>query len=499
MPFASCRHPSLQAGILKSVAAAHGIPTTTFHLSIDFAMQIGPEVYDKLSYIRFHLTGEWLFSEAAFGTAAPDRNYEFLTLLEASPDGTLACVGVTPDVLRTIRQHAVPAFLDSVIDTIDWSRYTVVGFSTTFQQNVPSIALARRLKERYPDIYIVFGGSNCDDPMGMELLRAVPCIDCIVIGEGERTLPELIDAVSRGEPVERVAGVACRTAGGIVRAPDREPIQSLDLVPPPDFDEYFERAERLGLFPASERHTIALPFESARGCWWGEKVQCTFCGLNGGHIAFRAKSGDRVRDELTALAARHGTFRFDSVDNILNTEYFETLLAPVTTECADYDFFYEVKSNLSRDQIKALSVAGVRRVQPGIESLSTPILRSMGKGVTGIQNVNFLRWARYYGVDAAWNFLWGFPDEQEAWYAQQAALIPSLLHLQAPQAYGRIWLERFSPLFLGADRYRRRWTRPPPSYPLVYPSDVKLDDLAYFFDYELEGRLEAAAFDEVRQ
>ena len=247
--------------------------------------------------------------------------------------------------------------------------------------------------------------------------------------------------------------------------------------------EYFERAARLGL-PTDH---IAIPFESARGCWWGAKHHCTFCGLNGTTMRFRAKSPQRVLAELDQQSRRYRTFRFDAVDNILDPGYLTTLLPAITDGTRDYEIFYEVKANLTRAQLKVLAAAGVTRLQPGIESLSSPVLALMDKGVRAAQNVNFLRWARYYGITVGWNILWGFPGETPADYATQTAAIPHLVHLQPPASANRVWLERFSPLFTNPAKFPMRRRVPEASYRHVYPSTVDIERVAYFFDYELEG------------
>src|SRR5262249_38071932 len=146
-------------------------------------------------------------------------------------------------------------------------------FSCTFQQSTASFALARRLKHRYPDIVTVFGGANFDGEMGQELARAVDCIDFAVIGEGDTAFPRLLAALAAGVDPAGIHGVATR-AGATPPAP---PNEDLDDLPAPDYAEYFDRAASLGL--ATDEAWI--PFESARGCWWGAKHHCTFCGLNG--------------------------------------------------------------------------------------------------------------------------------------------------------------------------------------------------------------------------
>jgi ribosomal peptide maturation radical SAM protein 1 len=165
----------------------------------------------------------------------------------------------------------------------------------------------------------------------------------------------------------------------------------------------------------------------------------------------------------------------------------------------DYDLFYEVKANLSRSQLRLLAQAGVTHIQPGLESLSTRVLSLMRKGVTASQNINLLRWAQYYDIEVAWNILWGFPGESEQDYVEQAAVIPRLLHLRPPLSAGRIWMERFSPLYTEHDSFGIRSRMPERSYRFVYPSGVDLDRAAYFFDYEMDDALPEIAYTELRR
>jgi hypothetical protein len=72
MPFVLASRPSIQLGLLKALAVAHGFPATTFHLNLDFAKEISCDSYEALSQYRGRLIGEWLFSVAAFGSSAPD-------------------------------------------------------------------------------------------------------------------------------------------------------------------------------------------------------------------------------------------------------------------------------------------------------------------------------------------------------------------------------------------------------------------------------------------
>lgn len=491
MPFVSVFRPSLQLGLLKAIAERAGFPTRTFHLCIAFAEAIGTKPYEQLVHHRGRMFGDWLFSVAAFGDAAPDPDGVLLDRFSEEADLLLADVGVTREQFLQIRHERVPAFIESMVEAVDWGTFRVVGFTSTFQQNTASFALARRIKERWPATTIVFGGANFEGEMGDELAR-LPWVDHAIKGEADEAFPEYLEALAVGTDPREVPGVVGTSAASAeiqTVSDDRAPFTGLDQLPVPDYAEYFERALASGVISEASRRLVYLPFESARGCWWGQKHHCTFCGLNGSTMGFRSKSPARVTGELASLARTYGSFRFEAVDNIMDMRYFTDLLPQLRADALDYEFFYEVKSNLTRDRVRALRESGVVRIQPGIESFDSRVLKLMRKGVTGLQNINLLRWAHYYGIDVGWNIIWGFPGERPEFYEEQLETIRLLRHLQPPTGAGRIWMERFSPLFTEADACATEYVRPEESYSYVYPPGLDLRRLAYFFDYRIVDAL----------
>ncbi|WP_409328861.1 RiPP maturation radical SAM C-methyltransferase [Trujillonella humicola] len=498
MPFVSVHRPSLQLGLLKAIAERAGFPAETLHLCIPFASQIGTRAYEELVHHRGRMFGDWLFSVAAFGESAPDPDGALLDRFSEEADLLLADVGLTREQLLGVRDVQVPRYIESMVDDVDWGGFRVVGFTSTFQQNAASFALARRLKERWPETTIVFGGANFEGEMGDELAR-LPWVDHVVKGEADETFPEYLDALAVGADPREVPGVV---ADGVSDGGERAPFVALDELPVPDYSEYFARALAAGVVSETSRRLVHLPFESARGCWWGQKHHCTFCGLNGSTIGFRSKSPARVADELASLARSYGSFRFEAVDNIMDMRYFTDLLPRIRADALDYEFFYEVKSNLSREKIRSLRESGVVRIQPGIESVDSTVLKLMRKGVTGLQNINLLRWAAHYGIDVGWNMIWGFPGERQESYTQQLETLKLLRHLQPPTGAGRIWLERFSPLFQEEGACTTEYVRPEESYSYVYPPYLDLRRIAYFFDYRfvdaLSDEVYLAIRDEVR-
>jgi len=359
---------------------------------------------------------------------------------------------------------------------------------------VASLALARRLKARAPDITIVFGGSNCEGVMGAETVRQFPFVDAAVSGEGDLIFPEIVHRVFKGTSLSGLDGVKTRDTvkreflfGSFDNAP---PVRDMDALPYPDFDDFFAEFNATG-FKATWQPRLF--FETSRGCWWGEKKHCTFCGLNGQTMEFRSKSAARALDELTFIVKRHPGCEIQVVDNILDMRYFNDFLPALAASDLDVELFYETKANLKKEQVRALRDAGVTQIQPGIESFSDNVLTLMRKGVTALQNIQLLKWCTELGVRPYWNVLWGFPGEPPDDYRRMAEIVPLLTHLVPPIGFGGLRLDRFSPNFFDAEKLGFTNVRPLPAYHCVYPlPPPAVANLAYHFgfDYLREQRVE---------
>ena len=178
-------------------------------------------------------------------------------------------------------------------------------------------------------------------------------------------------------------------------------------------------------------------------------MHCTFCGLNGQTMTFRSKSSRRAMEELTCLSERHPGSRVELTDNILDIGYFKDFLPALAARPEGPRLFYEVKANLKKEQLKMLRAARVMRIQPGIESLSDPVLKLMRKGVTALQNIQLLKWCKELGVQPGWNLIWGFPGEPPDEYVRMARLVPLLTHLRPPYGSGMIRLSGYDVLVAG--------------------------------------------------
>ena len=211
MPFSNLRWPNIGPSLLKAALARREIGCDIAYLNFDFAERLGLEEYYWIAdYFAFVLGGERLFAKDHFGGELPDDEaYYREVLLGADPE-------MTREEFAQYRQieRLVKPFLDHCEAALDWERYAIVGFATSFQQTMPSVALARRIKRLWPDTTIMFGGAACEGEMGVELLRQFPEIDYVFLGEADLTFAPVAEQVLQGKQPELPPGVAGRSSCG---------------------------------------------------------------------------------------------------------------------------------------------------------------------------------------------------------------------------------------------------------------------------------------------
>lgn len=531
-PWSRINAPSVQLSTLKPNVQRVGFECHVLYANLRLAALIGPELYWRFVwappsfpiprvFLAQNFLGEWLFSDAVFGsTKSPGCETGFLdhvnqrALREATE--LLSAPGFSDfleevfghgyaESIGEVRRKTIPTYLSQCCQAVGEHGASVVGFTSTFNQNMPSLALAKTIKEKNPEKLIVFGGANCGGVMGPALLRAFPFVDYVVSGEGEETFPSLLKTLKEGEAegMKSIRGLSYREGKEVQVNPPAELIKDLGHYPMMDCDDYYEQLAKLqasGNIVTEHGKDVfragKIFLECSRGCWWGQVSHCTFCGLNGPHMKFRAKSSERIINELVTLSKKYKVLNFEPTDNILNPAYIVNLFPKLRALGLDFQFYFEVRANMTKKQIKTLAECGVTRVQPGIESLSTHVLQLMKKGTDVLNNIQCLKWCEEFKISAEWNLLVGFPGETEEDYLTTERRIPLLAHFPPPQdgQVSRIELHRFSPHFDFSAEFGFENVRPLSYYKYVYDfesqgseGDDTLGDIAYFFDYDLDG------------
>jgi magnesium-protoporphyrin IX monomethyl ester (oxidative) cyclase len=488
MPFAEVQRPSIALGLLHASLAHTDIQSEVVYGNFGLAERIGLVAYQAMQLAPTdHLLGEWCFASYLF-PASEAKDEEYLDMvLEVRCNGFPAELDERKDQMRWVRRQSL-AYVDWLADVIVAKKPKIVGCSSVFQQHCASLALLKRIHELSPDTILLIGGANCEGEMGLQTLQSFPWVDCIVSGEADALFPELCKLLldhgrtAASLPHGAVSQRHLKNPFPILEQPVQPPrsvIHDMDSLPLPDYSHYFQALKASTLTNLINPGLLA---ESSRGCWWGEKFHCTFCGLNGDGMQYRKKSPERVLDDLSELKRLYGIGTIQFVDNILDMSYFKTVLPKLAAAEEKYSLFYETKANLRRDQVELLAQAGVHWIQPGIESLDDRALKLLDKGNSTLINLQLLKWCREFGIDVSWNLLSGIPGEVDNWYANMADWLPAIFHLQPPTGVARVRYDRFSPYQMRPQDFDLT-LKPSRTYPYVYPlENESLMRLAYSFE-----------------
>jgi ribosomal peptide maturation radical SAM protein 1 len=485
MPFATVRMPSLALTQLKAVLEERfgaAVAVRVLYLNHDFAHHLGLSLYADVSEsLQANMSGlgDWFFRDQAF-PGLPDNSEDYLRRYFPARGAALE----SRRRLLLAKRAGLDGFLARLIARHRLAEDSLVGFTSMFSQNVACLALARKLKERRPEIVTVMGGANCEAPMGGNLAAHVEAIDFVFSGPSLHSFPELVGNLLAGDEAgcHAIQGVFSRRNFAPERLTGPASIGKeldIDAAIPLDYEPFLDAMD--AAFADSEVRPVLL-FETSRGCWWGERSHCTFCGLNGTSMAYRSMQPERAVALFQDMFERYSgrCARFESVDNILPRSYLKEVF-PRLAPPPHVTLFYEVKADLKPHEMEVLARARVVELQPGIESLSTSTLKLMRKGTTAFQNLNFMKNCVTYGLRPMWNLLLGFPGETLDVYEKYVADIPSLLHLPPPFGAFPVRFDRFSPYFMHAAEYGLE-LRPSDSFQFIYPFDEEtLAGMVYYF------------------
>ncbi len=498
MPSLSARHPSFQLALLKPLLEQAGIPAQQFSFFMYMGHQVGWRIAETVADVWPCLVGEWIWSKVAFGDQANTKDNEYFAAYGSLFETICHTAGCTLDDIRRLRDEAAPEFINFCVESVDWNRFGLVGFTVVFQQLVGSLALARALKQRYPNLPIIMGGASLEDDIADEIMKGCPQIDYIHCGDAEISFPQMVERLYSGHSMEGLQGVMWRDSERRIRYAGRAPnFLDMNRTPLPDFDEYFYARGASGYEHSDYVQELLVPFEAARGCWWGEKNHCTFCGLNRSGMEFRAKDPDMVLEQLEALSRRYGQFYFNAIDNIMAPEYVEKLFGKLAAANSDICIHYEIRPNFSRKQLAKLRRSGLFSVQPGIESLSTNILKIMRKHSTGMRNVELIKWCTYYGINALYNILCRFPGETEDDYRTQSEVAARIVHFQPPYAIVKARADRGSPMYTQPDSQAVSGLVPAQCYQYIFPESFDLGRISYYFDHQMGNTVSDDVYDEL--
>ena len=489
VPFTDVAIPSMSLSLFKSALSARKIKSCVDYENMHFAKKLGLKACRQIAMTNISLmTGEIIFSRLAHGTTKRSLPEYIEWLFRCRLPLMMQRIDVEKPKklyfeLLTKFQKQAEEFLEEAAARVLARNPKIVAVCSMFQQNNAAIALMRRIKKERPDIITMVGGANCMGSAGVALLKYIEAFDYVFFGESDETFPPLCEKIlATGKKVpasELPFGVLGRDSA-IPSAPIHRVTENLEAVPCPDFDDFVETYRALDL-PDGE---MQIMIEGSRGCWWGEKHPCKFCGLNGPSRAYRQKTSAHLADEIAFLEKRYSDVKYCLfTDNIMSYEQMKALPPLMKEKCANrIQLFVETKSNVTEDDIARLRGANFIKLQPGIESLQDDLLRVMNKGCRAIRQVEMLKHSRKHKMDLTWNLLCGFPGEKEEYFSELAALLPKITHLPPPNGFNNIIFQKHSEYTEHQEKYGLD-LRPTEGYDFVSPAnDDYIAGIAYNFE-----------------
>jgi ribosomal peptide maturation radical SAM protein 1 len=511
MPWAPYQEPSLGLAILSATLNKVGIENEVRQFNVYLLGYLKASSYQKLADMLG--INEFLFSYTFEKDISAEQIINLdktISLLMGGPNEipTLKTRADYLEYFLKIRNEIIPKYLKECANKIVNSNCTLLGLTCMFDQTIASLAVAKLVKSLKPDIKICMGGYALEGVVGEQIVNRFNFIDAIVQGDGEPAIVELAkysiaqqtlsnipniiyvkqvkeDTLHNVIPIVEIGNKIKDTKHRHFKTERKKVI--LDETPTPDFSHFFNE---LDIFEAEHLVKITpsvLPIESSRGCWWGQKSHCTFCGIDENTLIYRQKSPQNAISMFKELQEANSTYTYRLSDYIIPKEYFDSVLPALSDFRPKLKISCEMKSNTSKKHFSLLASAGFVQVQPGIESFSTPVLKKMKKGVTGIQNILTLKLGKENGIKIDWNFLYGFPSDKLYEYEVMLKVMPMLYHLDPPNSCDNVLITRFAPLHENPEKFGIEKAKPHFSYETIFSEDYrlknqfKLEDYCYIF------------------
>ena len=270
----------------------------------------------------------------------------------------------------------------------------MVGVTTTTENRFESFRMVRLVKEVDPRVVTVLGGPHIS-MAGKETLEDVPDADVLVIGEGERTLTEMIRALEAGDSLQKVPGLIIRENGGVISTGPRKMIADLDTLPFPARHRIPLERYRFTVTTRDGRERPAQNIMTSRGC----PFNCYFCAtpITWGRKV-RGHSPERVLEEIEWLIDRHGTEFIWFYDDTLNynPERLHRIMDMIIERGLDIRFANEFRIDaVDRPLLEKMRRAGLERGYFGVEAGASRVRQEVVHKHFEIDRAfDFLRWAR---------------------------------------------------------------------------------------------------------
>lgn len=475
MPFAGVSIPSIQLPILDGYCRKRGIKIETRHLYLKAAEFYGLQNYHSLIHPpNDSYTAQMVFSRYVFPDHWKKNEEKFRKYYNQH---------ITKKTKQQLSFHEyvnrTDLFYQWIFNHVDWKSFDIIGFTLNYGQLLPSLAVAKKIKEITFEKKIVFGGSRTVDTLGKNLLGAFNYIDFIVSGDGEDALFFLASDYENYRSIPRLM----YKTGDKVIWNKSEAVVNLDTLPIPSYDQFYDELASISLEIQNYYHYYGrLPVEISRGCWWN---RCTFCNLNIQHHCYREKSVTNILKEIRWLSERYHMMEFQLIGNTLPRTEYRNLFENLKNLKRDFSFFVEARAGqLTSDDYSLMKEAGFMMIQTGIESFSKNYLRKINKGVRVIDNIAALKFCKENEIKNNYNLLVRYPNEESIDFEETKKIVHLLKAYLDPPQLCEFRVMHGSYIERHPDKFNIERLKYAPIDLIIYPREFLEKEFAFVFNYK---------------
>lgn len=289
-------------------------------------------------------------------------------------------------------------------DYLDQNSFDVVGlgFIGGYYQYRKAVKISAAINNsRNRPFYLIGGHGPTPEP---EFFLRKTGADAIVMGEGEITIVELLNALKNGQALDQIKGIAFRQEDGCVVNERRPLIKNIDEIPFPAYELFPISSYKLFRVPHGTNADFAMPMLSGRGCTF----KCNFCyRMDEG---FRPRCNESIVEEIKLLKLNYGITHIIFGDELLMSSRERTI-----SLCNDFikhklNIKWDCNGRLNfakKDVLKMMKTAGCVFINYGIESFDDKILRNMSKALTTRQIISGIEATLEAGISPGYNIIFG--------------------------------------------------------------------------------------------
>jgi radical SAM superfamily enzyme YgiQ (UPF0313 family) len=283
----------------------------------------------------------------------------------------------------------------------------IVGITSMTITFNSAVNVAKAIKKINNSCFIIMGGSHVT-VLPEKTLADVKEVDAIVIGEGEKTIADLINAIDKKENFEKVLGISYRKEGKIITNPPRVTVENLDDLPMPAF--HLLPIKNYRPYPPHGKKLPYMAIMTSRGC----PYRCTFCFKSIFGRRFITKSSKNVIEEIKALIEKFGVKELLFYDDSFTFNKNRTLelCDEIIRNNLKIIWSCETRVNLvDKELLEKMKEAGCYIISYGVESGDQTILNNLKKDITIEQVKNAFKLTKEADILTVAYFMIGSPGD----------------------------------------------------------------------------------------